>query len=80
MNNNFVIDLFGSPCNVHPLKAIRRGNRTIIVWDDGKRSIVRLHNEDNDDEKAVAMAYLKRYLHHNTFKKLVANMEFQDED
>jgi len=84
-NNNGGISYSGflalaKPKYPEPVKAIRRGDRTIIVWSDKVRSIVRLFNEDSNDEKAVAMAYVKRFMPHNTFKKLVANMEFQDEE
>lgn len=33
---------------------------TIIMWKDGTKTIVKIHNEGFDEEKGFAMAYLKK--------------------
>jgi hypothetical protein len=33
---------------------------TVIFWSDGTKTIVKSHNEEFDEEKGFAMAYLKK--------------------
>ena len=43
----------------------------IYIWQDGQVSAVGLHDEDDDDEKAFAMAYMRKVMTRNQFEKMI---------
>ena len=42
-------------------KVIFNDPATIVIWDDGEKTVVKAHNEKYDPEKGLAMAIAKRY-------------------
>lgn len=59
-------------------KVIFQKLHTIVVWEDGERTIVKCSEEDFDKEKGLAMAIAKRFMERNKFKKLIENADIQD--
>ena len=59
-------------------KVIFQKLHTIVVWEDGERTIVKCSEEDFDKEKGLAMAIAKRFIERNKFKKLIENADIQD--
>lgn len=62
--------IFSNPC-------------TIVLWDDGTKTVVRCTNEEFDPEKGLAMAIAKKTLGNNgsyfeTFKKWINKEEHND--
>ena len=55
-------------------KVIYNYPATIVIWADGTKTVVKVHNEDFDPEKGLAMAICKKafgngYDFHRVFKK-----------
>lgn len=59
-------------------KVIFQKLHTIVIWEDGERTIVKCSEEDFDKEKGLAMAIAKRFMERNKFKKLIENADIQD--
>jgi hypothetical protein len=52
---------------------------TIIMWKDGTKTIVKVHNEEFDEEKGFAMAYLKKVFgDRNKYMKYIKNASRQE--
>lgn len=52
---------------------------TIIIWKDGTKTIVRNHNEEFDEEKGFAMAYLKKIFGgRSEYMKFIKNAKRQE--
>ena len=43
-----------------PRRILQHGKATIVWWMDGTKTVVKLHDEDNDPEKALAMALARK--------------------
>lgn len=43
-----------------PRRILQHGKATIVWWADGTKTVVKLHDEDNDPEKALAMALARK--------------------
>lgn len=43
-----------------PKRILQHGKATIVWWMDGTKTVVKLHGEDNDPEKALAMALARK--------------------
>lgn len=55
---------------VMPEKIIHNPPATIVIWNDGTKTVVKAHNEPYDKEKGAVMAYSKRILG-SDYKKLL---------
>lgn len=51
---------------------------TIVLWEDGDKTIVKCSEEDFDKEKGLAMAIAKKIMTRNDFKRLIKNAIIQD--
>ena len=62
-----------------PTKVIRRERTTIILFDDGSKSVVKLRDGEKDDMySAVCAALAKRLVgSHAAIKRLVESVEYQ---
>ena len=47
-------------CNLEPKRVIFNPPATVVLWEDGTRTVVKVHNEPFDCEKGLAMAILRR--------------------
>ena len=61
-----------------PTNVIFQGTHTVVIWDDGERTVVNCFDEDFDKEKGLAMAIARRLMDRNKFKKLIENAAIQD--
>lgn len=59
-------------------KVIFQKEHTIVIWEDGEKSVVRAFDEDFDKEKGLAIAIVKRFMSRSEFKKLIENADIQD--
>ena len=59
-------------------KVIFQKLHTIVIWEDGERTVVKCSEENFDKEKGLAMAIAKRFMERNKFKKLIENADIQD--
>lgn len=62
------------------VKVIFNNPATIILWEDGTKTVVKSENESYDPEKGMAMAMLKKYLgnkgnYYNIFRKWLPKKE-----
>ena len=59
--------------SVHPKQIIFNNPATIVIWEDGSKTVVKtMHGDKFNEEIGVAMAYMKKLLGSSTqFKKLV---------
>lgn len=56
---------------VKPERVIFNGPATIVLWSDGKKTVVKCHNEPFDYEKGLAMAIVKRFVPRADFNRLL---------
>ena len=54
-------------------QVIFQGTHTVVIWDDGEKTIVNCFDEAFDQEKGLAMAILKRFISRADFNRLIAN-------
>lgn len=58
-----------------PVKVIFNDPATIVLWDDGTKTVVKCYGEKYDKEKGLAMCYLKKAFNKkengNYYKKLI---------
>lgn len=70
-----VIDMFenaGAPISFVPEKVIKNGPATVVIWNDGSKTVVKRTDEDDDPEKGFAMALVKKlYGTRSRFKKML---------
>lgn len=59
-------------------KVIYQREHTIVVWEDGEKTVVKCSEENFDKEKGLAMAIAKRFMDRNKFKKLIKDADIQD--
>lgn len=59
-------------------KVIFQKEHTIVLWEDGEKTIVRAFDEDFDKEKGLAIAIAKRFVNRSEFKRLIENADIQD--
>ena len=60
------------PMSFVPEKVIKNGPATVVVWDDGSKTVVKRTDEDDDPEKGFAMALVKKiYGTRSRFKKML---------
>lgn len=59
-------------------KVIFQKLHTIVIWEDGKKTVVKCSEEEFDKEKGLAMAIAKRLMDRNKFKKLIKEADIQD--
>ena len=60
------------PMSFVPEKVIKNGPATIVIWDDGSKTVVKRTDEDDDPEKGFAMALVKKlYGTRSRFKKML---------
>lgn len=59
-------------------KVIFQKTHTIVLWEDGDKTIVNCYNEDFDEEKGLAMAITKKIMTRNDFKRLIKNASYQE--
>ena len=58
----------------YPERVISNPPRTIVIWSDGTKTVVKCHDEKYDLEKGVAMAFVKKMLgNRNQFRRLLSN-------
>lgn len=65
-------------------KVIFNGPATIVHWKDGTKTVVKCENEDNDPEKGLAMAIVKKVFgnkgnYYNTVRKALDNAEYYNQ-
>jgi hypothetical protein len=56
-----------------PTNVIFQGTHTVVIWDDGERTVVNCFDEDFDKEKGLAMALVKRFTNRAEFNRLIDN-------
>lgn len=62
-----------------PKQVIFNNPATIIMWEDGTKTIVKCYNEEFDEEKGFAMAYLKKVFGgRNQYIKYIKNATRQE--
>ena len=70
-----VIDMLENsrmPMSFVPEKVIKNGPATVVVWNDGSKTVVKRTDEDDDPEKGFAMALVKKlYGTRSRFKKML---------
>lgn len=77
---NFAPD--GAPFDFVGIKDVIFNNPvTIILWNDGTKTIVKCEGEEFDPEKAIAMAFMKRAMgnkgsYYNTVRKWIENGKY----
>lgn len=59
-------------------KVIFQKTHTIVLWEDGDKTIVNCYDEVFDEEKGLAMAIVKKIMTRNDFKKLIKNASYQE--
>lgn len=59
-------------------KVIYQKEHTIVIWEDGEKTVVKCSEESFDKEKGLAMAIAKRFMDRNKFKKLIKDADIQD--
>lgn len=59
-------------------KVIFQKTHTIVLWEDGDKTIVNCYDEEFDEEKGLAMAIVKKIMSRNDFKKLIKEASFQE--
>lgn len=60
------------PRSFVPEKVIKNGPATVVVWNDGSKTVVKRTDEDDDPEKGFAMALVKKlYGTRSRFKKML---------
>lgn len=53
-------------------KVIFNPPATVVIWQDGKKTVVKAHNEEFDPEKGLAMCIAERYFgNYSRFKKTI---------
>ena len=52
-------------------KVIFQKLHTIVIWEDGEKTVVKCSEEEFDKEKGLAMAIAKRLMDRNKFKRLI---------
>lgn len=60
-------------CMPVPINVIFQGTHTVVVWDDGEKTVVNCFDEEFDKEKGLAMALAKRFITRADFNRLVDN-------
>ena len=72
---DIVIDMLENsrmPMSFVPEKVIKNGPATVVVWNDGSKTVVKRTDEDDDPEKGFAMALVKKlYGTRSQFKKML---------
>ena len=59
-------------------KVIFQKLHTIVIWEDGEKTVVKCSEEEFDKEKGLAMAIAKRLMDRNKFKRLIKEADIQD--
>ncbi len=74
------IDYFPTLTVLPEIKQVIFNNpATIVMWKDGTKTIVKTHNEEFDEEKGLAMAYLKKVFGgRNQYIKYIKNANRQE--
>lgn len=44
---------------------------TIVLWEDGTKTVVKVHDEEYDNEKGLAMAFMRKMFSRSQFDKMV---------
>lgn len=52
-------------------RVIFQGTHTVVIWDDGEKTIVNCFDEAFDQEKGLAMAILKRFISRADFNRIL---------
>lgn len=78
----YTVTLGGNkPKKYIPKQVIFNPPATIVIWEDGTKTIVKRYNEDFDFEKGFAMAYLKKVFGgRNQYIKYIKNAKFQSDN
>jgi hypothetical protein len=78
--SNLTYTLMSSAKHLPEIKQVIFNNpATIIMWKDGTKTIVKVHNEEFDEEKGFAMAYLKKVFgDRNKYMKYIKNASRQE--
>ena len=45
---------------LYPRRIIRNGGATIVLWEDGTKTVVKCHGDEYDAEKGLAMALARK--------------------
>lgn len=61
-----------------PRRVIAHGPATIVWWDDGTKTVVKRHSEEDDPEKALAMALARRVWGRSRTARYVKSIERGD--
>lgn len=71
---------FGKKLDLTPKRILRSGNRTIVFWADGTKTVVKLSEDEQDNAYAAFTAALgiKVYGSNSALKRIVAATETQN--
>lgn len=79
LNVCFVADI-GKKMDLNPKRILRSGNRTIVFWADGTKTIVKLSEDEQDNAYAAFTAAMgiKYFGSNSALKRIVARTETQN--